>query len=183
MAYDFKELKEKIAEVGRRLSDDYRGVRTGRATPTLLDHVRVESYGTQMAINQVAALSSEDARTLRIVPWDANLSKEIEKAITNANLGVSVSVDGSGLRVSFPKLTGERRKELLKIVNEKLEQARIALRGERDRVWKDIEKREKAKEFGEDEKFRYKEEMEKIVKEGNESLDAIAERKEKEIAQ
>jgi len=183
MAYNFSELKKKIEESKEWLTKEYQGVRTGRATPALLDSVRVNSYGSLMAINQIASISVEDAKTLRISPWDAGQVKEIEKAITDSNLGISVSSDEKSVRASFPDLTSERRAQLLKVIKDKLEHARISLRGERDTVWEDIQKREKNKEFGEDDKFRYKEEMEKIIKEGNETLGAIADRKEKEISQ
>lgn len=181
MAYDFSELKKKVEETRRWLLKEYQGVRTGRATPALLDAVQVSAYGAEIAIQHVAAVSVEDAKTLRISPWDVSQVKEIEKAITNANLGVSVSSDEKGIRVSFPELTSERREQLQKVVKDKLEHARVSLRGTRDLTWEGIQKREKDKEFGEDDKFRYKEEMEKLVKEGNEALEEVAWRKEQEI--
>ena len=158
------------------------GIRTGRATPTLLDGVQVEAYGARMPISQVASLSTEDARTLRITPWDASQTKEIERAITLANLGVSSAVDDKGLRVFFPELTSERREQLLKISKQKLEEARVALRGERDKVWSDIQAKEKDGKLSEDEKFRAKDEMQKLIDEGNKKLEELAERKEKEIS-
>ena len=182
MAYNFSELKKKTNEVKERLLKEYQSVRTGRATPALLDSVRVSSYGATIAINQIAAISVEDAKTLRVSPWDASQVKEIEKAVTDAGLGVPVSSDDKGVRVSFPELTSERRAQLLKVVKDKLEQARISLRVLRDDTWEDIQKREKSKEFGEDEKFRYKEEMEKLVKKGGEAFTELAERKEHEIS-
>lgn len=182
MAYNFSELKKNTEDAKERLLKEYTSVRTGRATPALLDSVRVSSYGSMMAVNQIAAISVEDAKTIRVSPWDASHVKEIEKAVTDANLGVSVSSDDKGIRVSFPELTSERRAQLLKVVKDKLEQARISLRAGRDKTWEDIQKREKDKEFGEDEKFRYKDEMEKLIKEGYEALEKIAERKEKEIS-
>ena len=135
-----------------------------------------------MPISQVASLSTEDARTLRITPWDASQVKEIERAITLANLGVSSAVDDKGLRVFFPELTSERREQLLKISKQKLEEARVALRGERDKVWSDIQAKEKDGKLSEDEKFRAKDEMQKLVDEGNKKLEELAERKEKEIS-
>ena len=92
MAYDFKPFEKQITEITERLGRELSGIRTGRATPLILDGVQVESYGTRVNLNQVANISVEDARTLRVAPWDASQAKEIEKAITLANLGVSVSV-------------------------------------------------------------------------------------------
>jgi ribosome recycling factor len=181
MAYDFSSLKKKIADIENWLTQEFSSIRTGRATPALLDTIRVESYGTKVPLNQVGTTLVEDARTLRITPWDPSQSKEIEKAISMANLGVSVSVDDRGLRVFFPELTAERRTILLKLMKEKLEEARVSLRSERDRVWADIQQQEKQKSFGEDEKFRYKDEMQKLIDAGGEKLDAHAQRKEKEI--
>ena len=130
---------------------------------------------------QVGSLSTEDPRTLRVSVWDQSQVKDVEKAIIAANLGVAVSVDEKGVRVSFPELTSERRTSLIKIAKEKLEQARVTLRKLRDEVWNDIQAKEKLGGMGEDEKFRFKDEMEKLVKEANKMLDEQAEKKEKEI--
>lgn len=181
MTYDFKNLEQKIADVETWLRGEYNGVRTGRATPALLDSIQVDSYGAKMPINQVAAIGAEDARTLRITPYDMSTVKEIEKAITNANLGVSISDNEQGVRVSFPELTSERREQLQKLIKEKLEHARVSLRGVRDETWGDIQQKEKNGEIGKDDKFRFKDEMEKIIADANKNFDEISERKEKEI--
>jgi ribosome recycling factor len=181
MSYNFSHLKQKAQDIQNHLKEEFSGIRTGRATPALLDSVMVDSYGAKTPINQVAGINMEDARTLRITPYDASQITAVDKAITNSNLGVSVSVDERGLRIFFPELTVEVREKLNKVVKEKLEKARISLRGERDDTWEDIQKREKDKEFGEDDKFRYKEEMQKIVDTENNKLDAMAEKKEREI--
>jgi ribosome recycling factor len=182
MAYDFKPFEKRIAEVIEHLSRELSGIRTGRAAPAVLDIVKVESYGASMAIRELATVSVEDPRTLRIVPWNAGDAKEIEKGITLANLGLSVSIDERGLRVSFPELTSERRQALLKVAKEKLEEARKSLRSARDEVWSDIQKKEKEGTVTEDEKFRFKDEMQKRVDDGGKKLDEMMERKEKEIA-
>ena len=163
------------------MGKDLSGVRTSRAAPAILDGILVESYGTRMPISQVAAVAVEDARTLRIAPWDSSLGKEIEKAVMLANLGLSVGMDERGVRISFPELTSERRVELLKLAKEKLEDARMRLRAARDEVWSDIQKKEKEGAISEDDKFRFKDEMEKKVKASNEQFDEILKRKEKEI--
>ncbi len=182
MAYDFKPFEKKIKEIEDRLSKELSGVRTGRATPAILDGVQVESYGSRVPVTQVANIAVEDARSLRITPWDASMGKEIEKAILQANLGLSVGADEKGVRVFFPELTSERRVSLLKVAKEKVEEIRTSLRMARDEVWNDIQAKEKAKEMSEDDKFRGKEDMQKRVDAANASFDAALERKEKEIA-
>ncbi len=182
MAYDFKTFEKKIADITERLGKELGSVRTGRAGPAILDGVVVESYGTRVPINQVANIAIEDARTLRISPWDMSVAKEIEKAITLANLGLSVGMDEKGVRVFFPELTAERRASLVKIAKEKVEEMRTALRLARDEVWSDIQSREREGAMPEDEKFRAKEEMQKRVDAANATFDTALARKEKEIA-
>jgi ribosome recycling factor len=181
MTYDFNLLKKKIKDVEEWLKREQQQIRTGRATPALLDNVSVDVYGSKMNLNQLGSMGTEDPRTLRITLWDASQVKAVEKAIQAANLGVSVAVDDKGIRVSFPELTSERRVSLTKIAKEKLESARISLRKLRDEAWEDIQKKEKLGGMSEDEKFRFKTEMEKLVQEANKTLDDLAARKEKEI--
>ena len=181
MAYDFKPFDQKLTEIEDRLTRDLSSVRTGRATPAILDGIQVEVYGTRMPINQLANVSVEDPRTLRIAPWNTADSKEIERAIGTANLGLSVGADDKGVRVFFPELTSERRDMLMKLAKERLEEARKNLRLSRDEVQSDIDKREKAKEYGEDEKFRYKEEMQKRVDAAGKKFEELLAKKETEI--
>src|SRR3989344_9301668 len=143
MAYDFKPFEKKIAEIVERLGKELSGVRTGRAAPAILDGVQVESYGTRLPLNQVANIAIEDARTLRVAPWDMGNVKEVERAITSANLGLSVGADERGVRVFFPELTQERRTALVKLAKERVEEARTALRVARDDVWSHIQKLER----------------------------------------
>ncbi|HVV39129.1 MAG TPA: ribosome recycling factor [Candidatus Paceibacterota bacterium] len=181
MAYDFKPFEKKIAEITDRLGKELASVRTGRATPAILDGVMIESYGTRMMLSQVANISTEDARTLRIAPWDASNAKEIEKAIIQANLGLSVGSDEKGVRVSFPELTSERRVQLTKLAKEKVEEIRTSLKRARDEVWNDIQKQEKDGKMSEDDKFRAKDEMQKRVDAANAKFDDALERKEHEM--
>ena len=180
--YDFKPLDKKIAEILERLGRDLAGVRTGRATPAILDGVFVEIYGSRAPVNQTATISVEDPRTLRVAPWDAGNAKEIEKAITQANLGVSVGADEKGVRVFFPELTAERRTSLLKVAKEKAESARVALRAARDEVWSGIQKQEREGKMPEDDKFRAKDDMQKRVDAAGKKFDEALARKEKELA-
>jgi ribosome recycling factor len=182
MAYDFKPFEKKITHISEHLAKELAGVRTGRAAPAILDAVLVESYGSRVPVSQVATISTEDARTLRVSPWDVANAKEIEKAITLANLGLSVALDERGVRVAFPELTSERRTQLGKLAKEKVEEAKTSLRSARDEVWSDIQKQEKDGKMGEDDKFRAKDEMQKRVDAGNKQFDEMLARKEKEIA-
>ncbi len=183
MAYNFANFKNSSKEVEEWLKREMSGIRTGRATPAILDNVRVEAYGSEMPVNQLANVSVEDARMLRITPWDMSQSKAIEKAISTSDLGLSVSVDDKGLRVSFPELTSERRLSLVKIAKQKLEDAKVTLRGEREKVLKDIDKQEKEGGMGEDEKFRLKAELQKLVDDSTKLLEEVFSKKEKEISE
>lgn len=183
MAYSFTAFDARTKEVVEWLVKEYTAVRTGRATPALLDSVQVESYGARVPLMQVGSVGVEDPRTLRISAWDAGQVKAIEKAITDADLGVSVTTDDRGIRVTFPELTSERRTQLLKIAKAKLEDARVSLRAARDEVVRDLEQKEKASELTEDEKFRAKGDLQKRMDKANEQLDALLTKKETEISQ
>jgi len=179
--YDFKKLVSAIEETREHFKNELASIRTGRAAPALLDTVRVESYGSKVPLNQVGSVTIEDARSLKVTPWELSAINQIQQAIQDANLGVSVSSDGKGVRVSFPELTSERRLQLIKLTNTKLEEARIALRKHREEIWTDIQKKQKDGEISEDDKFRAKETMEKYVKEGNDAFETLAEKKVTEL--
>src|ERR1035437_5491551 len=183
MAYDFSKLKTNIRETEEGLARERSGVRTGRATPTLLDSIKPEAYGTRTPIKELANISVEDARTLRIIPWDKELLKVIEKGISDADLGISVSTDDQGLRVSFPELTSERRIQLNKIAGDKTEQAKVTLRSHRTDAIKALDAAEKEGGMGKDEIARLKIEVQKCIDAGNDSLAKILEKKETEISQ
>jgi len=181
MRYDFTPLKTKIEETEAFLKREIASLRTGRATPAIIEDILVDSYGSKLPIKHVATITVEDAKTLRVTPWDLSLIKNIESAISSSNLGIQPISDKQSIRITLPALSEERRKSLLKILSEKHEDAKIALRRERDDVWKDIQEKEKNKEMSEDEKFRYKDELQKMIDEANEKLEKIVETKRKEI--
>ena len=183
MTYDFTKLKTNIKETEEWLARELSGVRTGRATPTLLDAVKADAYASRTPLRELGSISVEDARTLRIIPWDKELLKAIEKGITDADLGVGVSTDDIGLRVSFPELTSERRVQLSKIAGDKTEQAKVTLRSHRTEALKALDAAEKEGGMGKDEVARLKAEIQKLIDVGNEILAKILERKEEEIAQ
>ena len=182
MAYDFSALKTHVKETEEWLSRELAGIRTGRATPTLLDGVKADAYGSRMPLRELGSISVEDARTLRIIPWDKSVVKAIEKGITEADLGVGVSVDDQGLRVSFPELSSERRTQLTKLASDKTEQARVTLRSHRTDAIKEIERLQK-EGMSEDQAKRDKAELQKLIDAANESLANLLEKKEGEIAQ
>lgn len=183
MAYNFATFKQKTKDLEDWLKRELSGIRTGRATPAILDVVKVDAYGSEMSISSLANISVEDARMIRIVPWDAGQAKAIEKGIMLANLGLSVAVDDKGLRVTFPELTSDRRASLVKVAKGKLEDARITLRNEREKVLKDAESQQKEGKISEDEKFRIKTELQKLVDEAGKVLDEVFSKKEKEISE
>lgn len=181
MNYNFTKLKEEISNIENWLTKEFTNIRTGLASITILDNVKVENYGTLTPVNQVANITTEDAKTIRISPWDASQIKELEKAIVSADLGVSVSVDDKGIRLAFPELTSERRQMLMKTAKDKLEQAKVSLRGERDKVWNDLQAKEKENEISQDDKFQLKEEMQEIIDGAGNVLESLFDKKEREI--
>lgn len=174
--------EKRLKEVIEFLQKEFVAIRTGQATPALLDSVKVESYGTYMPIQQIGSVGVEDARTLRISTWDATQIPAIERAIRDSDLGVSVSTDSSGLRVIFPDLTAERRTQIVKIAKGKLEDARVSVRAVRDDAMKEIETALKAGDISEDEKHTKREQVQKNVDLTNRTLEAVFEKKEEEIA-
>lgn len=182
MAYDFGALTKGIKETEEWLSREFSTIRTGRASTALLDAVKPEAYGARTPLQQLASISVEDARTIRIVPFDKGNGKAIEKALGEADLGVSVVADDSGLRVIFPELTAERRTMLEKVAKEKREQASVTLRGHRAEAMKALEAAEKEGGMGQDELKRLKDEAQKMIDAGQASLDASLQKKQTEIA-
>jgi len=181
MQYNFSSFKAELKKVEDHLSKEYSQLNVGRASPLVLDGVMVESYGSYMPLKNVASVSIEDPKTLRVAPWDKNQIKGIEKAVSAANLGLSVVTDDAGIRIIFPQLTTETRQTLVKVLKEKLEEARITVRRERENLWRDVEAKEKDKKLTEDEKFRAKDELQKIIDETNKNLETHFEKKEKEV--
>lgn len=175
--YNISQFKQELKKVEEWLLKEYSQVHTGRATPLLLDSVMVESYGQKMPIKNVASIVIEDTKTLRIAPWDKNLVKDVERGIQMSNLGLSLATDADGIRAIFPMLTTERRTQLVKLLKEKLEDARISVRKEREQALSDV----KNLELPKDDEFRVKEDIQKVVDEANKSLEAVFDKKENEV--
>ena len=181
MTYDFSPLKSGIQKAKEWLQNEYFGIRTGRATPMLLDNIKVDAYGAPTPINQLATVTVEDAKTLRVSVWDTGLVKEVEKAVVSSDLGVSMAVDDQGGRIIFPELTSERRTQFAKLVKDKLEEGRVRIRTEREKAWHELQKQEKDGDISKDDLFRLKEDMQKLVDDAVKDFEAIAKKKEEEI--
>jgi ribosome recycling factor len=163
------------------LKREFGSLRAGRATPSLLDKVMVDYYGTPTPVNQVAKVSVPEPRMIMIQPWEKTMLHEIEKAIMKSELGLSPNSDGTAIRLSIPQLTQERRKELVKTVSKKAEEAKVAIRNIRRDANDHIKKLEKDKEITEDESKKGQEKIQKIVDSFIKTVDTLKEAKEKEI--
>lgn len=156
-------------------------IRTGRAHPSLLDHITVEYYGAEVPLSQAANISVEDARTLAVTAWDNSMVKAIEKAIMTSDLGLNPSTAGNVLRIPMPPLTEERRRDLVKVVRELAEHARVAVRNIRRDANSDLKELRKEKEISEDEERRGQEQIQKITDESVARIDALLKEKEQEL--
>ena len=174
-------LKPEFGKAIAHLSSELGSLRGTRATPALVEHVLVEAYGAKQPLKALCSISVVDPKTLTIEPWDKSIIKEIEKAIQIAGTGVNPVNEGQLLRIILPPLTEETRRELIKIVHNKLEDARSTVRSLRERVRQQIIDAEKKKEISEDEKFRQLEKLDKMAGEYNEQIKKIGEAKEKDI--
>lgn len=174
----YKADYEKTVE---HLKNDISSIKTGRATPLLVEDILVDSYGSKMPLKQLASITAPDPRSILIEPWDKTVIKEMEKAIANSNRGLNPVNEGAHLRIVISSLTEEDRKQLVKLLNQKLEQARISVRGVRDKIREIIFKMEKDKEISEDDKFRFQKEIDEMTGVYNEKIKEAGERKETEI--
>lgn len=175
---DLRARMEKTVEVLKR---DFNRVRTGRATPALLDGIKVECYDTTMRLNQVATITAPESRLLMVQPWDTTIMGNIEKAILKSELGLTPANDGKVIRIAIPMLTEERRKELVKLVRKMNEESKIALRNARrdaNDMFKDLKKEG---EISEDEFYRNQEEVQKITDKHIEKIDEVTADKEREV--
>ncbi|AEE14959.1 Ribosome-recycling factor [Thermodesulfobium narugense DSM 14796] len=178
---EIEHLRQRMSKAVDNLSKEFASVRTGRASPALLDHVKVDYYGTTVPIKQLANVSQQDARTLLINVYDKNALQAVDKAIRLSDLGLTPQVDGMVLRIVIPTLTQERRKELVKVVKKMAEEARVAVRNIRRDELEILEKRAKNKEISEDDLKRFKNEFQKITDSYIQEIDKLLSNKEKEI--
>lgn len=173
--------EKKMEQVLEKLMNELKKVRTGRAQISMLDGVKVDYYGAQSPLNQVAALSCPDAKSFLIAPWDSSLLKEIEAAIVRSNIGMSPQNDGKNIRLRLPELTEERRKGLVKNIRKIVESARVGLRMVRRDANDLLKKLLKDKEISEDEQKRYSDEIQKLTDSFIKKVDGISTEKESEL--
>ena len=169
---------EKAIEAVRR---EFSGVRTGKATPALLDTVRVEAYGSKMPLNQVATVNAPEPRMLLVQPWDKNLVPVVEKAIRSAELGLNPASDGAVIRVPIPALTEERRREMVKLLHKMAEDGRISVRHHRQEANKNIKALEQDHQIGVDDARRQTDEIQKLTDEFIARIDDLLKAKEQEV--
>jgi ribosome recycling factor len=175
---DAREHMEKSVDATR---SKFGSVRTGRATPHLLDRINVDYYGTQTPLKQLATVSAPEARLLTVQPYDKNSIKNIERAILESDVGLTPNNDGSIVRLQIPELTEERRKELVKVVRNLAEEGRVAIRNIRRDVMHDLRELKEAGEAGSDDEHRAEEALQKLTDEKVKELDAVLKAKEEEI--
>lgn len=173
--------KDEFINVIEFFKKDIANVKVGRANPAIFDGVLVEAYGVKNPMNAVANISVSDARSMVLTPWDKGVSKSIEKALVEANLGVGIVNEGDKIRITIPQMTQENRLESVKKLNEKQEKAKISARQLRDDIKTAIEGAFSAKEFGEDDKFRFVKELDEEITKLNDEIKNIRDKKEKEI--
>lgn len=174
-------IKKELEAVLSRVTAEIAVLHSTRATPALVENIPVAAYGGKMPLKQVASLSVPDARTIIVQPWDTSLMPEIQKAIQASNLGMGSAVDEKFIRLNMPQLSEERRREVIKILGKKIEEGRISIRKVRDHAIKALEEQEKKKEISEDEKFRSKDTIQKIIDEFNKRASDLEEKKTREI--
>jgi ribosome recycling factor len=175
------ELRDKMTKTVQSLQKDFKRIRTGRASTALLEGIRVDCYGSQMPLEQVASISAPESRLLTIQPWDQSITGEIEKSILKSELGLTPMSDGKMIRISIPPLTEERRKELAKLAKKMAEEGKVAVRNQRRDANELFKELKGEKEISEDEFYRCQEEVQKITDEFIKKIDGITAEKEKEI--
>ncbi len=177
----YKETKERMGKTIAALENELKRIRTGRASVSLLDGIRVDYYGTPTPLSQMASLSVPESRLIAIQPWDVSVIKDIEKAIMKSDLGLTPSNDGKIIRISIPPLTEERRKELVKVVNKVCEEHRVAVRNIRRDSNEYLKSMKKDGDISEDDAFKGQDQVQKITDEFIKKVDEIYKEKEKEI--
>jgi ribosome recycling factor len=182
-SYDKADLQRRMHGAVESLKHDLGGLRTGRASTTLLDPIHVEVYGANMPLNQVATVSAPEPRMLSVQVWDRSNVSQVEKAIRNADLGINPIVDGQNIRLPIPDMTEERRKELAKLAHQYAEKARIAVRNVRRDGMDHLKQDEKKHEISEDERKRNETEVQKLTDDAIAEVDAVLAAKDKEILQ
>lgn len=176
-----KDMQTRMSKTMDSLHHNLNSVRTGRATPALVEDLRVDYYGTIMPLNQLASISAPESRLLVIQPWDKGSMQPIEKAIQTSEMGFNPNNDGQVIRISIPTLTEERRKQMVKVVNSHVEDAKVSVRHIRRDAMQTLKTLLNTKEIGEDDERRAQTELEAITKKFIDEADAIGKAKEQEV--
>ena len=181
MAVDFKDFERRMNKALDHLDEEFGAVRAGRANAKVLDRITVEYYGSETPLNGVATISTPDARTLVVQPWDTKLLKDIQKAIQTSDLGINPQNDGRVIRLVFPQLTEERRKDLTKQVKKYAEEAKVAMRNIRRDGMDYVKKLKKASEITEDDQKKAEKDLQDLLNKMIKKVDAATAAKEKEL--
>lgn len=178
---ELNQYEEKMKKSLANLEDEYTAIRAGRANPRILDRIQIDYYGTPSPLQSVANISVPEARMIQIQPWDASLIKDIEKAILASDLGLTPANDGKVIRLVFPELTEERRRELVKDVKKKGEEAKVAIRNIRRDANDAVKKESKANEISEDEQKQLEDKIQKLTDQYVSNIDAAVDAKSSEV--
>ncbi len=173
---DLKNFKQEIEKIIESMVEDFGRIRTGRAVPELIENFKVEVYGAEMPLKSIATISVSDSRSLVVQPWDKSSIESVAKSLSSSDLGLSSSVEGDNVRVTVPSLTEERRQEYVKVMKDRSELARVAVRNVRQKAIKDI-----PEGISEDEIDRIKDEIEKEVKQANDKIADLKDKKETDL--
>ena len=176
-----EQVKKAGGEVAASLKEDLSRVRAGRASGTTVERLLVDAYGSPMELRQIASITTPDARTIMIQPWDRGLAPAIVKTLESASLGMQPNASDEGIRLILPELTQERRVELLKTIGRMSEEARVKVRKTRDEAWKEIQEAEHKGIITEDDKFMLKEKLQKEVDDAHEKIDTLRHQKEESL--
>ena len=175
-------LKKELNGVLEFLKSDLTQIRGSRATPALVENIKIEAYGTKMSLKEVASIMVPDPKTLLIQVWDKGVVNAVAKGIEESKIGLTPNIEGQNIKLVMPPLVEERKRELLKFLNDKLEQTRIKIRRGRDEAWHKIQGLEKEKKISEDDKFRAKDELQKVADDYNKKVKEAGEGKERELS-
>ena len=178
---DINQHKKEFEKVIEHFKGEASSIRTGRATSSLVDEISVEHYGGKYQIKELASISIPEPKTVLIQPWDKSANDSIIKAIKESNLGLNPISDGQGIRLVMPALTEERRKEFIKLLGQKAEEAHIVIRRIRGEIWDDVQEQEKNNTISENEKFKIKDALQRMVDEYNQKIDDLKNKKAEEI--
>jgi len=181
MSNYIKDAEQEFEHALEHLAKELKNLRSNRATAELVEDIRVQAYGSSMELKGLASITTPDARTIQIEPWDKNVVKDVEKALIASGIGLMPKVAGTVIHLNMPPMTEENRKELVKVIGQKAEQARIIVRNIREAVREQVMKDEKAKAISEDERFGVLEELDKSVAKINAKIEAMAKEKEADI--